>query len=371
MRSEPRSPALPQTGEASVASATPAGLDLLQPCAALCVIIVSYGRPDDVRRCLASLAHSRWSDLAIFICENAGPAAFEQLRAALVGENGVFQAGEAGPVGLDRPGGRLTQVASYQLRGTAIPVRIGQAADNLGYGGGVNAWLERLLGEPGWEAVLVLNPDTKVAETCLGELMAKAAEGYGMVGATLVFDNAPDRLVSYGLVWSRISGRVIAAGRNEPAGSEPSAKLLARLDTISGACILVTRAFVEDVGLMAEDYFLYMEDVDWGMRRGRHRIGFAVRAIVRHVGGTAIGSAVDPRRRSPLSIYLSARNAMLFSRRRSGLWSVTHLLTELFYALRYLLIGAPAAARILLAGTIDGIRGKTGRPAQFDRLGNA
>lgn len=65
-----------------------------------------------------------------------------------------------------------------------------------------------------------------------------------------------------------------------------------------GACVLVTRAFVEDVGLMAEDYFLYMEDLDWGRRRGKHRIGFASKAVIRHIGGTTIGSAVVPEKRS-------------------------------------------------------------------------
>ena len=78
------------------------------------------------------------------------------------------------------------------------------------------------------------------------------------------------------------------------------------------------RAFVDDVGLMAEDYFLYMEDLDWGRRRGKHRIGFASKAVIRHIGGTTIGSAVAPEKRSHLSIYLSARNGILYARRFAG-----------------------------------------------------
>lgn len=334
----------------------------------LCVIIVSYGRPEDVRRCLASLGKSHWSDFAVFVCENGGATAFDRLRAALTGADGALEPVEAGLTQLDRAGGRLSGVASYRLRGTAIPVRIGAAIDNLGYGGGVNAWLERLRAESGWQAVLVLNPDTEVETACLGELMAKTCEGYGMVGATLVFDDAPGSVINYGLVWSRLSGRVIAAGRNRPAGSEPKPELLARLDAISGACVLVTRAFVEEVGPMAEDYFLYMEDLDWGMRRGRHRIGFAARAVVRHVGGTAIGSAVDPRHRSPLSVYLAARNGVLFARRHLGWCWPLHVAGALIYVLKYLVSGAPAAAGIALAGIIDGIRGERGRPARFERL---
>ena len=189
-----------------------------------------------------------------------------------------------------------------QFRGRAITVRLAAATENLGYGGGVNAWLERLIVYPGWEAVLVLNPDTEVGEICLSELMARATEGFGMVGGALVFDDAPDRIISYGLHWSRRTGRRIAIGRNSPAGSAPSNELLASIDTISGACMLVTRAFVDDVGLMAEGYFLFMEDLDWGLRRGQHEIGVAPKAIIRHVGGASVVSTTDPRTRSPLSV---------------------------------------------------------------------
>lgn len=337
------------------------------PCAKLCVVIVSYDTPADVRRCLAALAQSGWGDFSIFVCENAGAAAFARLCETMANEDGILEAAGPGPDPLDQAGGRLAAVATYRLRGTAVSVRIGAASDNLGYGGGVNAWLERLLVEPGWEAVLVLNPDTELDRNCLGALMAKAAEGYGMVGPTLVFDNTPNLVISYGLVWSRVTGRVIAAGRNAPADAEPPPALLARLDAISGACVLVTRAFVDDVGLMVEDYFLYMEDLDWGMRRGRHRIGFAANAIVRHVGGTAIGSAVDPRQRSRLSNYLMARNLVRFSRRRAGAWWPGHLVAGLLYAARCLIQGAPAAARDTLIGAIDGVRGKSGRPAWLTR----
>jgi N-acetylglucosaminyl-diphospho-decaprenol L-rhamnosyltransferase len=215
---------------------------------------------------------------------------------------------------------------------------------------------------PGWEAILVLNPDTEVVEACLSELMAKAAEGFGMVGGTLVFDDAPNRIINYGLHWSPTTGRTIAVGTGSPAGSAPSDELLASIDTISVACMLVTRDFVDDVGLMAEDYFLYMEDLDWGRRRGQHRIGFAPKAIIRHVGGTSIGSAKDPVGRSPLSAYLTSRNSILFSRRWAGWRWILHFAVGLLYVIRYFLHASPEIAKVALIGLIDGARGKTGRP---------
>ncbi|WP_425908318.1 glycosyltransferase family 2 protein [Nitrobacter sp. TKz-YC02] len=330
--------------------------------AKLAVLIVAYRNPGDVDRCLKSLAQSSWKDFEVFVCENGGREVFERLQTVVAGSGGALHQIADNADALDKPAGRLVEVVKCRFRGLGNVVRLGLAADNLGYGGGVNAWLERLLGGPGWDAVLVLNPDTEVDGDCLSELMAKAAEGFGMIGGTLVFDDAPDKVINYGLHWSRLTGRVVAVGRNSPAGSAPSVELLANIDAVSGACVLVTRAFVEEVGLMAEDYFLYIEDLDWGRRRGKHRIGFAAKAVIRHIGGTAIGSAVDPGKRSHLSVYLSARNGILYARRFAGWRWVCHFAVGLLFAARYLLNGSPRAAKVALAGLLDGVKGKTGPP---------
>jgi len=330
--------------------------------AKLAVIIVSYCNADDVDRCLRSLARSDLDQFEVLICENGGEAAYTNLLARLVGPDRILKRISNDSDVLDLPQKRLASVASCRFQDRANVVRIGLAIDNLGYGGGVNAWLEPLLSVPDWVAVLVLNPDTEVEPRALSELIAKSAAGYGMVGGNLVFDASPDKIISYGLHWSRMTGRVIAVGRNAPVGSTPSAENLAKIDAISGACVLATRACVEDVGLMAEDYFLYMEDLDWGLRRGKHRIGIADKAVVRHIGGTTIGSAVTIEKRSDLSIYLSARNSILYARRFAGWRWVCHFGIGLLYAARYLIRGSSSAGKVALAGLLDGVNGKTGRP---------
>ncbi|MCK1665207.1 glycosyltransferase family 2 protein [Bradyrhizobium sp. 153] len=328
----------------------------------LAIIIVSYRNFDDVNRCLKSLARSDWDHFEVFICENGGDGAYRRLLATLAGSGRTLQRMSDGADALDRPQKRLVSVGKCRFQNRANVVRVGLASENLGYGGGVNAWLEPLLGDPGWDAALVLNPDTEADSRSLSELIAKSAEGFGMVGGSLVFDATPDKIINYGLHWSRATGRVVAIGRNAPVGSAPSVEELDRIDAVSGACVLVTRAFVEEVGLMAEDYFLYMEDLDWGRRRGKHRIGFASKAIIRHIGGTTIGSAVAPEKRSHLSIYLSARNSILYSRRFAGWRWLCHFGVGLLFAARYMLRGSVSAARVAFVGLLDGAKGKTGRP---------
>ena len=328
----------------------------------LVILIVSYGNPADVVRCLKSLANSDWREFEVFICENSGLEAFENLLAAVSGPGGPLALSGECSEDVDQPGGRLGQVAKCEFLGRSNVVRLAAATENLGYGGGVNAWLERVINCPGWEAALVLNPDTEIAPACLSEMMAKKEEGFGMVGGTLVFDDAPYTVINYGLAWSRLTGRITAVGRGALAGTVPSTDVLASIDAISGACVLVSRNFVEEIGLMPEDYFLYMEDLDWGRRRGRQKIGFASKAVIRHVCGTSIGSAVDPRQRSRLSVYLMARNSVLYARRQAGWLWVFHAAAGVLYAAKYALDGAPAAARTTLEGLFDGAKGKSGRP---------
>jgi hypothetical protein len=80
--------------------------------------------------------------------------------------------------------------------------------------------------------------------------------------------------------------------------------------------LLVTRAFLETVGLMAEDYFLYFEEIDWVMRaRGRFRFGYSPQSVVYHKEGGSIGSHKNRNLRSALTDFYQARNRLVFTRR--------------------------------------------------------
>jgi GT2 family glycosyltransferase len=69
---------------------------------------------------------------------------------------------------------------------------------------------------------------------------------------------------------------------------------------------------MRDVGLFAEHYFLYFEEIDWA-RRARHswRLGTTEKSIVWHKEGASIGTATLSKR-SLLSEYYLARNLILF-----------------------------------------------------------
>ncbi|HEX9167896.1 MAG TPA: hypothetical protein VF886_03080 [Roseiarcus sp.] len=145
------------------------------------IVIVGFGHSDDIVKCLGALAKQRGCPkYGVFICENGGPAAFDALVKAL-SEDGAPCEGSvehAEPASND-----FVRAGRLRLAGIETPVVIGEARDNGGHAGGINAWLRPLLAEPGWSAVWILNPDTSPEPDALAELVDYAEKrGKGMVG---------------------------------------------------------------------------------------------------------------------------------------------------------------------------------------------
>jgi GT2 family glycosyltransferase len=145
-------------------------------------------------------------------------------------------------------------------------VRLTVAEENLGFSVANNIGIRA--GSGVW--VLVLNPDTRVTAGAI-DALRKALEantGAGMAGPRLElpdgsFDHASRRsfptplsAVGHftGVGRRRRSGR-LAAYRAPEVESGP-------VDAINGACMLIKRKALEEVGLFDERYWMYMEDLD-------------------------------------------------------------------------------------------------------------
>ena len=161
------------------------------------IIIVGFGHSDDIVKCLKAVAiQRRCPKFEVFICENGGPAAYDALIETLT-EKGAPCDGGVEP--LDPASNEFVRACRLLLAGGAVGVTIGEARDNGGYAGGINAWVRPLLADPGWTAVWILNPDTWPEPDALAELVAYAAKrGKGMVGSRLMFPDRSDIASSRG-----------------------------------------------------------------------------------------------------------------------------------------------------------------------------
>ena len=87
------------------------------------------------------------------------------------------------------------------------------------------------------------------------------------------------------------------------------------MDIVAGTSMFVSRDYIKTVGVMDEDFFVYYEDTDWSLRRGKFRLGYAHDSVVRHVAGSTSGSGGPRPKRSRFSIYLSERNRVLIAKK--------------------------------------------------------
>ncbi len=326
---------------------------------AVAVSIVSYDCAGHVLDCLAALQASILRPDVIHVCENAGPIAYAALVGAAAAAFGsVTSEGAAAGDGAVRRHG-------CDLGPGGPRVLFHCARDNIGYAGGVNLCI-RALGDSAWDAVLVLNPDATVAPEALGHLASHARRGgYGVVGCRLLFSET-GRVQMFGGRWLPWLARAINVGLDAPASAVPDVPAVERqLDYVCGGAMLVTRAYCDAVGPLDEGYFLYMEEVDFCFRRGNFRLGYAHDAVVTHLHGATTGASRDARRKSPLTIYLSERNKLRFTRRFFPFRYPVVIVTTLFMTLLYLKRAGTRPFAVALAGWFAGVLGETGRPRRM------
>lgn len=308
------------------------------------VVLVAYASSDVILDCLETLLAAAAADgtaLRVVVVDNASPdGTVAAVRAWAAGT-----APYAPPV--DLPFAHVPVPKPLP----AGAVEVIEAGVNGGFAAGVNIGLRNLFADPGVGRVWVLNPDSAVPPGTPAAFATHDPGPFSLMGGRILYLDGSGRIQSDG---GRIDWRTgVTHNLNQyaPAGSPNPDP--ARLDFISGASMVASRAFWETAGPMAEDYFLYYEEVDWALQRGALPLVFCDRAPVHHRGGTAIGSGVPSRPATPFALYFRFRARHRFVRRhrpaaRVGAWAFT-----LAKAVQFHLKGWHEEGAAVLAGARD------------------
>ena len=137
----------------------------------------------------------------------------------------------------------------------------------------------------------------------------------GMLGADLRLYDEPSRLQMQGaLSFDKWTGRARGIGSGRAISDPlPVDQVEREMDFVCGASMAVSRAFLEQVGLLEDRYFLYYEEIDWAIRsRGKFKLGYCPGATVYHKEGASAGSSSGSGKRSPLSEYHHTRSQAPF-----------------------------------------------------------
>ncbi|MHB8981054.1 glycosyltransferase family 2 protein [Thiobacillus sp.] len=155
-------------------------------------------------------------------------------------------------------------------------LRILRNETNRGFAAACNIGFSQSRGD----FVLFLNPDCRLAEAAVSELAQalSADPSAGMAGGLLTDPDGSEQgggrraiptpwrsfVRAFGL--SRLAHRWPRLFFDFHLHKQPLPDRPVEVEAISGACMLVRREAVADVGLWDEGYFLHCEDLDWCMR---------------------------------------------------------------------------------------------------------
>ena len=288
------------------------------------VVLVNYKGWRDKIECLESLLRSDYPDFRVIVCDNASPN--DSFFRMLAWANGAEQpAALSGPMDrysvplLPKPLRHEVIEGARPARQIDAPLGLVRIASNLGFAGGCNVGIRYALADASTAYIWLLNNDTVVPPDSLSRAVAKlkATPHAGMCGSSLLFYDRPQTVqAAGGGILNKWTGTTRGLGAFHDIASIDESDALRHLDYIAGAALLVSRPFLETIGLMNEDYFLYYEELDWACRaRGRFTLAYAKDSIVYHKEGGSIGTSSDPAQRSPLADTYGVRNRIRFMRR--------------------------------------------------------
>jgi GT2 family glycosyltransferase len=235
------------------------------------IILLTWNRWEDTEDCLQSLL----------------PVVSDQIR-VLVVDNGS------------------TDGTPENIRRRFPQFEVQENGSNLGFPAGNNVGIRHALAA-GVDYVILLNNDTVVDGEFAGELVAAAQRNpsAGMINSLIFFHDRPGIIWFAGgniSTWTGLSRHAgyLQADRGQFTGDVP-------IDRPCACSLLVTRRFLETVGLMREGLFLYGEEIDWMLRA--RRIGFrcilATRSKVRHKVSSSTKASPQP-----VFLYYSTRNML-------------------------------------------------------------
>jgi len=194
---------------------------------------------------------------------------------------------------------------------------------NLGFAGGNNLGIKVATGD----YLLMLNNDTEITENLIEVLLDEFEQKpeIGLLSPLILYFEEPE-VVQY----AGYTPMNYLTCRNQTIGHMEEDKGQYNNESretgyCHGAAMMCRRNDLNRVGLMAEQFFLYYEELDWceKFKRAGQKIWFTGRTKIYHKESMSVG------KESSIKTYFMTRNRLLFIRRNTGF--INTALFSLFY----------------------------------------
>ncbi len=233
-----------------------------------------------------------------------------------------------------------------------------QSTSNCGFSGANNIGIRHAM-SIGMDCIMLLNNDTTVSKHFLEPLVSALLEGetIGLVTPQICHYQQKDT------VW--LSGGKLNKYTGTGYGMQTGKKIILsdrteKISFASGCCVLMSKEAILTVGEWDENFFLYMEDVDYSFRMVKAGFGMLVvkNSVIFHKINASTG-----RNNNQLPIYYTIRNRLYFSRKHfdfPSVFSFAFIFITTMVKLTFWLFADKSRYRFGKLALKDFVKGKTG-----------
>ncbi|MBB6112433.1 hypothetical protein SAMN05421821_11837 [Mucilaginibacter lappiensis] len=262
------------------------------------VVVVNYKKYNDTIECCESVLKSSYKNCQILLIDNS-PDSESSVNLVKWLNNKSFEVDTSYvelvyPL-IDKP---IPHVYIYETefleRTTGFEEQVVLIkAENRGFAAANNIALKHIHKTAGLDSFIwILNNDTVVERSCM-ENLKRFFDNHDrkyIVGSKLMYYYQKDRIQAIAGLYNKWLGSTYHVGDHEVDLGQYDEFIFDSNNYVVGASMFISKQFIDTVGLMNEEYFLYFEEMDWGLTAGQFgfRLGFQPLAVVYHKEGSSI-----------------------------------------------------------------------------------
>lgn len=320
------------------------------------ILVLNWNNGADTIGCLRSLCRLEHPDFRIYIIDNGSTDySVAEISRACAQTEVPYETRTAGH----------SPENSASRRASQARIIILLNHENLGYAGGNNVGIREALNDS-CDAVWILNNDTEVAPDALRQLAETARiPKTGVIGACVVEFEKRDTVQSLGGArFNWVLTRNVVVGSGMPLRSVPNnPRDCPIIDYVAGASMFILAETIRQIGVLAEDFFYYYEELDYAERCRKAGLSCRVspKAIVYHKFGATLGSSWLMSKKSSRSAYYGTRGAMLCVRKHRTMLLPIVALVRGGWVIALMLRGSVRLGWAAAVGLAHALTGRSGR----------
>ncbi|MDB4903549.1 MAG: hypothetical protein JWQ63_2830 [Mucilaginibacter sp.] len=315
------------------------------------IIIVNYNSFRETIECLESVLKSEYSNFQIFVVDNSSDNLSIDNLSNWISNNDydkintnfkhlVFPL-ENKPLNHAIVSETEFSNSEELYESTITIVR----AKNNGFAAANNIVLNYLLkNESDSYLVWILNNDTVVEKDTLHNLVDFYQQNKDkrlILGSKLRYYNKPEVLQAIAGYYNIWIGKHSHIGNGENDLGQYDNYETGKKNYIVGASIFLPKIFLQQVGAMCEDYFLYFEELDWiqsAIKKG-FKMAIVPNALIYHKEGSSIIEFKEKKKNTSIAEYYSIINRVRFIKKWYPYCLITVIPGVVFALIKRIMIG--------------------------------